>query len=38
LTPWLPADHASFLFSVIATALLCLPILYCQKRRWFLRL
>ena len=34
----LPANHASFLFSLIATALLALPILYCQKRGWFLRL
>jgi predicted acyltransferase len=38
LLPLLPANHASFLFSLIATALLSLPILYCQKRGWFLRL
>ncbi|HMA52133.1 MAG TPA: hypothetical protein VKP60_20380, partial [Magnetospirillaceae bacterium] len=38
LLPLLPASHASFLFSLICTGLLLLPILYCQKRRWFLRL
>jgi predicted acyltransferase len=38
LLPLLPANHASFLFSVICTGLLSLPILYCQKRGWFLRL
>lgn len=38
LLPLLPAAHASFLFSVICTGLLLLPILYCQKRGWFLRL
>jgi predicted acyltransferase len=30
--------HASLLFSLIATALLALPILYCQRRRWVLKL
>jgi predicted acyltransferase len=38
LLPLLPASHASFLFSLICTGLLLLPILYCRKRRWFLRL
>jgi len=34
----LPPEHASMLFGILATTLLALPILYCQRRRWFLRL
>ncbi|HMA48774.1 MAG TPA: heparan-alpha-glucosaminide N-acetyltransferase domain-containing protein [Magnetospirillaceae bacterium] len=34
----LPPQHASMLFGLIATALLALPILYCQRKGWFLRL
>jgi predicted acyltransferase len=34
----LPPEHASMLFALIATAILALPILYCQRRGWFLRL
>jgi len=34
----LPPAHASMLFGLIATALLALPILYCQRKGWFLRL
>ena len=34
----LPPAHASMLFSLIATAILALPILYCQRRGWFLKL
>lgn len=34
----LPPQHASMLFGLIATAILALPILYCQRKGWFLRL
>lgn len=34
----LPPRHASMAFGILATALLALPILYCQRRRWFIRL
>ena len=34
----LPPQHASMLFGIIATAILALPILYCQRRGWFLKL
>jgi predicted acyltransferase len=34
----LPPQHASLAFGLLATALLALPILYCQRRRWVLKL
>ena len=34
----LPPQHASMLFGIIATALLALPILYCRRRGWILKL
>ncbi len=35
---FLPPQHASMAFGLLATALLALPILYCRRRGWFLRL
>lgn len=34
----LPPQHASMLFGLIATSILALPILYCQRKGWFLKL
>ncbi len=34
----LPPEHASMLFGLIATSILALPILYCQRKGWFLKL
>ena len=34
----LPPQHASMLFGLIATALLALPIVYCQRKGWVLKL
>jgi len=34
----LPPEHASMLFTLIATAILALPVLYCRRRGWVFKL